>query len=147
MTKSVSIYVFKDDNKFILHPDAKVKDWASIASPPYLILYDLSSEEVLEKMLYLLDLSKEGTRPPDLKESQKEYLKSMGFKTMKALHTNSISLGVFLKEGVLNFCPSINKGSRQGFYGVPLDQRVLVPLNSSKNELIKALELALERCQ
>lgn len=147
MTKSVNIYKFEKDNKFILHPLLSVKDFASLATSPYLIEYDLSLEDLLEKIFYLLQYSKEGNRPSDMKDFHKEFLKSIGVKTMKVLHNESILLGLFVKEGIIHFCPSINKGTREGFSGVPIDQRVIIPINSSKEKLVKALELALSRCK
>jgi len=147
MIKSIQIYRFNDDKKFILHPTAQVKDYASIPTPPFLTFYNLSTEDLLEEILNLLNLVVEAERPSDMNEFQKNLLKSLGLKTFKALHHNSISLTVFLKEGLINLCPTKNLGSRKGFYGVPLNERVVIPFDSPKDEYLKALELALEKCQ
>lgn len=147
MTKSVNIYKFKKENKFILHPLLSIKNFASLATFPYLIEYNLTLEDLLEKIFYLLQYSKDGNRPSDMKKFHKEFLSDMGMKTMKVLHSDSILLGLFVKDEIIHFCPTINKGTREGFSGVPIEQRVLISIKSTKEDLLKALEIALSRCE
>jgi len=147
MIKSAGIYQFKNDNKIIIYPVMQVKDWSGLPSPPYLINYDLSFEEILDELLFVLDLSKEVERPADKKESQKDFLKALGLKTFKALHDNSISLSIYLKDELISFCPTINLGSMKGYHLLPLTQRVVIPFVAPKKVMADALEIALSRCQ
>lgn len=148
MIKSVSIKIFSKDNKYIIYPHLKIKGFVSIASPPYFIDYNLSSSELLEKILSTLEFSKEiEERPKDWKEFRAEYLKAIGVKTMKALHSGSISFDVSIKDNIITFMPWENKGSKEGFVGFKEDLTIKLPLDSPKEELVKALELALSRCK
>ncbi|OXG05343.1 uncharacterized protein DUF1436 [Flavobacterium araucananum] len=148
MIKSINIYKFTNGNKFILHPLLQIKGFISIASAPYLTEYNLSNTELLEKILYTLEFSKEILeKPENWKEFQKEFLKGMGVKTMKALHDGTINLGIYIKDGIITFSPSQNKGSKEGFVGFKEDLKVSLPFDSPKKELEKALELALSRCK
>lgn len=148
MTKSVVIKKFIKNNKYIIHPLLKVIDSGSYAIPPYITEYDLSPTELLDKILYALEFSKEGGRPAEEpKVRVKEYLKGMGVKTMKALYDSSISLDVYLKGDIITFTPWENKGSKEGFSGFKEDLTVKLPFNSPKEELVKALELTLSRCK
>jgi|SRR5690606_11329109 len=148
MIKSVSIKFFSKDNKYIIYPHLKIKGFVSIASPPYFIDYNLSPSELLEKILSMLEFSKEiEESPQDWKEFRAEYLKGIGLKTMKALHNGSISFDVSVKDNVIIFTPWENKGLKEGFQGLGIDQNVSLPFNSSREELLKALELTLSRCK
>ncbi|MBP4139799.1 contact-dependent growth inhibition system immunity protein [Flavobacterium geliluteum] len=148
MIKSVSIKFFSKENKYIIYPQLKIKGFVSIASSPYFIEYNLSSSNLLEKILDTLKLSREiDERPKDWKEFRTEYLKGIGVKTMKALHNGSISLDVSIKDDTIIFMPWENKGSKEGFVGFKEDLTVKLPFNSLKEDLIKALELALSRCK
>lgn len=148
MTKSVVIKKFLKNNKYIIHPLLKVKDSASFAMPPYITEYDLNTEELLEKILYVLEFSKEGNRPTeDPKTRHQEYLKAMGVKTMKALHDNIINMDVYVKDNIITFMPWENKGSKEGFVGFKEDLTIKLPFDSPKDELLKALELTLSRCK
>ncbi|TRX35898.1 contact-dependent growth inhibition system immunity protein [Flavobacterium restrictum] len=148
MTKSVVIKRFLKDNKYIIHPNLVVKDSGSYAIPPYITEYNLNSTELLDKILYALEFSKEGGRPvEDPKTRHQEFLKAMGVKTMKALHDNTINLSLYVRDGIVVFVPWENKGSKEGFSGFKEDLTVKLPFNSPKEELVKALELALSRCK
>lgn len=148
MIKSINIYKFIKDNKIILHPLLQIKGFISIASAPFIMERNLSNAELLEKILYTLEFSKEILEKPDnWKEFQKEFLKGMGVKTMKALHDGAINLGIYVKDGAITFSPTQNKGSKEGFVGFKEDLKVSLPFDSPKTELEKALELALSRCK
>jgi hypothetical protein len=148
MLKRANVIIKKAENKYIINPTNTIKGGGGIATEPYLIKFDLSNNQLLEKILYVLDLSTEDvTRPTDWKEFHKEYLKSMGVKTMKALHDGTINLSVYIKDDIINFLPMENKGSKEGFSGFKEDLTITLPFNSPKEELVKALELALSRCK
>ncbi len=148
MTKSAVLKKNLKDNKYIIHPNLIVRDSGSYAIPPYITEYDLNSTELLDKILYALEFSKEGGRPvEDPKIRVKEYLKGMGFKTMKALYENTINLSLYVRDGIITFTPWENKGSKEGFSGFKEDLTVKLPFNSPKEKLVKALELALSRCK
>lgn len=118
------------------------------ASPPFIHKYNLSSEELLELVLQTLELSKENVeRSNDLKALQKEYLSSMGVKTMKALYDGTIYLSVNIKDDTITFTPWENKGSKEGFVGFKEDLTIKQSFESPKEDLVKALELALSRCK
>lgn len=148
MIKSISVKHFSKDNKYIIHPNLKIKGFVSVASSPYIIEYNLSTVDLLKKILDTLEFSREiEERPKDWKEFRAEYLKGIGIKTMKALHTGSISLDVSVKDSIITFMPWENKGSKEGFVGFKEDLSIKLPFNSTKEELLKALELALSRCK
>jgi hypothetical protein len=71
----------------------------------------------------------------------------MGVKTMKALHDNTINMDVYVKDNIITFMPWENKGSKEGFVGFKEDLTIKLPLDSPKEELLKALELTLSRCK
>lgn len=144
MIKSASIYKFKT-GKVVLHPKNRVKDSASYASSPYFIEQDLSYEELAKKLLEVLEYSRdEAPRPLDWKALQKNHLKSMGVKTMKALHEDSLYISVFTKDGNYNIQPYINKGFRQGFQGTK--EMIVIPISSNTEELTQAIKEAFEKC-
>lgn len=148
MTRSIVLKKFLKDNKYIIHPNLVVKDSGSFATAPYITDYNLNTEELLEKILYVLEFSKEGNRPTeDPKIRHQEYLKAMGVKTMKALHDNTINLSIYVKDGIIAFVPWKNEGSKKGFSGFTEDLTIKLPINSQKEELLKALELTLSRCK
>ncbi|WP_237732410.1 contact-dependent growth inhibition system immunity protein [Flavobacterium sp. UGB4466] len=148
MTKSVVLKKFKKDNRYVLHPNLIVKDSGSFAIAPYIIEHNLNYDELLDKVLYALEFSTEGEQPlEDHKTRLSEYLKGIGVKTIKALHDNSINLSLYVRDGIINFVPWENMGSKRGFVGYSDDLTVRLPFDSSKEELTKALELALSRCK
>ncbi|NCQ15931.1 MAG: CdiI family contact-dependent growth inhibition immunity protein [Flavobacteriales bacterium] len=144
MIKSASIYKF-NTGKIILHPKNRVKDSASYASGPYIIEQDLTYKEIAEKLLATLEHSiDDAPQPLDWKAIQKNHLTSMGVKTMKVLHDNSLYVSVFTKDGNYNIQPYINKGSKQGFHGTK--DKIIIPTNSSIEELATALEDSFNKC-
>lgn len=141
--KSASIYKFKT-GKVILHPKNRVKDSPSYASEPYVIENNLTYEEITKKLLEVLEYSMDDAPPPlDWKALQKKHLNSMGVKTMKALHDNSLYVSIFTRDGNYNIQPYINKGARQGFEGTK--DQIKIPLSSSIEELADALEEAFKK--
>lgn len=148
MVKSAVVTKFLKDNKYVVHPNLRVRGGGSVAKAPYLIAYNLSAEELMEKILYALDFSNEGSAPEgDRKSIQKEFLKSMEVKSMKELYDNSLCLSMYVRDGIITFFPWLNQGPKEGFSGYKEDMDVKVPFNSPKQELVKALELALSRCK
>lgn len=148
MVKSAVITKFLKDNKYVVHPNLRVRGGGSVAITPYLIAHDLSTEELLEKILYALDFSKEGSAPDgDRKSIQKEFLKGMEVKSMKELYDNSLCLSIYVRDGIITFFPWLNQGAKGGFVSSKEDIDVKVPFDSPKEELVKALELALSRCK
>lgn len=143
MIKSASIYKF-NTGKIVLHPKNRVKDSASYASSPYLIEQDLSYKELAEKLLEVLEYSiDEAPKPLDWKVLQKNHLKSMGVRTMKALHDGSMYVSVFAKDENYYIQPYINKGVRQGFQGTK--ERLVIPISVSIEELAEALKEAFRK--
>ncbi|WP_374505330.1 contact-dependent growth inhibition system immunity protein [Flavobacterium sp.] len=148
MLKRAGITIRKKEEKYIINPINSLKSGGGIASSPFIQEYNLSSEDLLNIILSTLELSKENVeKSNDLKASQKEYLNSMGVKTMKALHDGTIYLSVNVKDNIIMFTPWENKGAKEGFRGFKEDLIVKFPINSPKEELVKALELALSRCK
>lgn len=148
MRKSVVIKKFNINNRYVIHPELIVKDSGSFAIPPYLVGYNFNTEELLEKILYALDFSKEGSQPSENpKDRVKNYLNGMGIKTMKELYSNTFSLDVYLNNNIIEFNPWENAGAKQGFIGFEENLSVQLPFASPKEELLKALELALSRCK
>ena len=135
MLKSVVIKKFLRENRYVLHPNLIVKDSGSYAIAPYVIKYDLSTEELLNEILYVLNFSKEGSRPlEDSKVRHAAYLKFMGVKSMKELHDNSINLSLYVRDGILTFVPWENKGIQVGFDGFKEELNVRLSFSSSRLE-------------
>ncbi len=148
MTKSVVITKFLKNNRYVIHPLLKVKDSGSYAIPPYITEFNLSLEELLDKVLYAIEFSKEGVLEiTDSKIRVKEYLKGMGVKTLKDVYKDSFSLDVYVKDNIIEFTPWKNAGTKGGFVGFKEDLSIKLPFNSPKEELLKALELTLSRCE
>jgi len=144
-----NIIKFITKKKYIIYPVNNTIDAGGIASEPYIILDDtVSFLELAKTVLNALKESKlDVKRPDDWKEFRKQYLKSMQVRTMKELHKDSISLGVLKRDGVIRFSPTKNMGSRKGFqYSKSLSPVELLE-NSSIEEIAKALEEALLRCE
>ncbi|WP_347053496.1 contact-dependent growth inhibition system immunity protein [Flavobacterium olei] len=148
MLKRAGITIKKEEQKYIINPIHSIKGGGGYASQPYIKEYKLSLDQLLNLILKILDLSMENTeRPTDFKALQKEYLNSMGVKTMKALHDGSIYLSANIKDNVITFTPWENKGAKEGFRGFKEDKSVQLSLNSSEEKLIEALETAIARCR
>jgi hypothetical protein len=148
MLKRAGITIKKEEQKYIIHPINSMKSGGGSASSPFIQEYNLSSEDLLNIILNTLELSKENVeKSNDLKTSQKEYLSSMGVKTMKALHDGTTYLSAYIKDDIIVFTPWENKGAKEGFRGFKEDLTVKLPFDSPKEDLVKALELALSRCK
>lgn len=138
--KSAGIIKF-DTGKIVLHPKNRVAGSASYASGPHIIEQNLTNEEIAIKLLETLEHSVDNApKPIDWKIMQKKHLKAMGIKTMKMLHDGSRYVSVYTKDGDYHILPFINKGSREGFIGTK--DHLVIPLDSSVDELAKALEEA-----
>lgn len=147
MKQLVDIILFKDKNKYIVHPFLIVKDSFNFTIPPFTSLENPSIRVLLDTVLYTLSFSKEGKRPEgDLKKMEQEFLEGIGVKTMARLYKNSILLSVSANDTEIVFSAMHNKGSRHGFIGLEKDQNIIMSKDSSREELEKALELALSRC-
>lgn len=147
--KSVSVLQFNKTGSYVIHPFQGVKDNASFAIPPYIKMSNVSLGDLVDKILETLEYSKSSLYPPDgtPQSRMKEYLKGVGVKSMKELHQDSIYLDVFCDNDVLEFIPSQNLGSKGGFGGYKENLDVKVSSEAPKEELVKALELALSRCK
>lgn len=144
MMKRAGILKLKG-NRFIIHPINTLSGGGGVASEPFIIGERLSNEEIAEKVLKSLENSMiDAPRPLDWKAWQKHYLKSIGVKSLKELHDGSLSIGVFTKDGKYHISPTVNKGARDGFQGATVD-RIVIPLDSSVEELAEALKEAFEK--
>ncbi|MEK6508752.1 contact-dependent growth inhibition system immunity protein [Myroides sp. C4067] len=147
MKQLVDIILFKDKNKYIVYPFLIVKDSFNFTIPPFTSLENPSIRVLLDTVLYTLSFSKEGKRPEgDLKKMEQEFLEGIGVKTMAKLYKNSILLSVSANDTEIVFSAMHNKGSRHGFIGLEKDENIIMSKDSSREELEKALELALSRC-
>lgn len=143
--KRASIIKFIDDNKYVLYPIDTLKGGGGRASKPYHIEYDITYGKLASELKGILEHSYEDVISVlDSKTHKKEYLKGIGVKTMKELHTNSLNVGIFIKDEKYFISPSTNKGTRQGFHG-KIDERIIIPITSTIEELGLALEKAFEK--
>ena len=148
MTKSVVITKFLKNNRYVIDPLLKVKDSGSYAIPPYITEFNLSLEELLNKVLYAIEFSREGVLEiTDSKIRVKEYLKGIGVKTLKEIYKDTIQVDIYVKDSTIEFNPWKNAGTKGGFVGFEEDLSIKLPFNSPKEELLKALELTLSRCE
>ncbi|MBQ0734833.1 contact-dependent growth inhibition system immunity protein [Aquimarina celericrescens] len=145
--KRANILKFEKDNRFIMYPVNTLRGGGGIASSPYIIKQNLSDTEVAEELLHVLDNSTvDVLRPVDWELFQKSHLKNMGFKTMKSLHDDSISVSVFTKDNNYYINPTVNKGPKQGFQGATED-RIIISINATIDEMADALKEAFARCK
>ncbi len=143
--KRADIIKFNEDNKFIIYPINTLEGGGGIASSPYFILKNPTNFQIAEKLLDALEKSIVGApRPLDWNFFRKEHLKSLGVKTMKSLHKNSLNVGVFVKDENYFISPTVNKGSRQGYHG-ELDDRIIIPTSSSIEELANNIQIAFDK--
>lgn len=148
MIKRANVIIAKSTGKYIINPVDTMSGGGGIGNNPYLKEHNLSSLELFEKILYVLGLSRENVaRPEDWKSFEKEFFNEIGIKTKKTLYDGTVSLSVYTKDNIITFSPYENKGSKQGFQGLGMDQNVSLPFNSPREELLEALELALSRCK
>ena len=148
MIQSISVKKFLKTNRYVLYPNLFVKDSGSYAISPYISEFNLNTEELLDKILYTLKFSGEGSEPKeDYKTRHKEFLKGIGVKNMKDLHDNSINLSVYTRDEFINFTPWKNAGPKGGFVGFEEDLSIKLPIDSPRKKLIEALELTLSRCE
>lgn len=144
MIKSAGIYKF-NSGKTIVHSEKNVKDSASYASEPYYFGEGMSYIKIALDLQKALEYSIYDSPPPlDWKALQKNHLKSLGVKTMKTLHDGSLYVSVFIKDGMYNIAPSINKGARQGFQYTK--EKIVIPESSDIDKIAQALEEAFNMC-
>lgn len=141
--KRAEIIKFNDNNRVIVYPVNTLEGGGGIASSPYFVLENPSTLEIIENLKKALNYSIiDAPRPLEWKFFRQKHLKSLGVKTMKALHKNSISVGVFIKDEKYHINPTINKGSRQGFHGKTED-RIIIPLSSNNTKLEEVIDMAI----
>jgi hypothetical protein len=146
--KSASLFKFKKKNRYLIHGLSNIKMGASIASEPFIWIDGAEGiEKVIKQLLIALNNNKVGLPNPASWEAlSKEFIKSIGLKSMNELHDEVISLGVMEKDGKMIFTPLKNLGSRKGFINVSKD-KIEVNLNAGEQEITKALNEALDRCE
>lgn len=146
MLKRATVIIKNSEKKSIVNPTNTMQGGGGIDSGPYFVDFELSSSDLLERILDALNLSKENVpKPEDMKIYQKEYLKGIGVKSLKDLYNNSIMLSIHAKDDILTFSPLENIGGRKGFVGT--NERVSFPIDIPKDSMIEKLELALSRCK
>lgn len=142
--KRASILKFKSKGLNIVHAVNTMEGGGGIASHPYFVETDLTYRELAKKLLLALESSQEKiSRPKDWQAFRKEHLKTMGFKSMKALHDGSNLVSVSVRDGSYHISPSINQGSRKGFHYIK--ENITIPEDSSIDELASALEEAFKK--
>ncbi|RLJ99611.1 MULTISPECIES: contact-dependent growth inhibition system immunity protein [Tenacibaculum] len=144
--KSANILKFKE-GKVLTYPLRTIKDGGSFPVPPFIIDNNLSSKDLAERLKEVLELSSLGLEPPRDKELlfHKDNISITGIKNVKEYHKNSFNVGVYTKEGNYYISPSNNLGSRKGFR-YDIEKQIVLPLNSSIEELALALEQAFSEC-
>ena len=148
MLKRAGIIIKKEEQKYTIYPIDTMKSGGGSASTPVINDYNLSSQNLLEKILNILEFSRDNVeKSNDWKDFQKEYLKSMGVKTIKALHDGAIYLSVNVRNSTITFTPWKNEGYKKGFSGFEEDLTIKLPFDSAREELVCALELTVSRCK
>lgn len=143
--KRAGVTIKSIDKKYIINSVNTLLSGGGIASEPYMIEEQLSSEELLDKIKIALEASKDGVERTD-NGSQKDFLKKNGFKSMKDLHDGTIYLSILLRDNVLTFMPRKNAGPKEGFVDFKVGEDISIPFDSSESTLISALEKALNQC-
>lgn len=143
--KRAGVTIKSIDKKYIINSVNTLLSGGGIASEPYMMEEQLSSEELLDKIKIALEASKDGVERTD-NGSQKDFLKKIGFKSMKDLHDGTIYLSILLRDNVLTFMPRKNAGPKEGFVDFKGGEDISIPFDSSEATLISALEKALNQC-
>lgn len=148
MLKRATVIFKKDENKYFINPIDTMLEGGGIINSPFLVEYNLDCTKLFEKIMFVLNLSKQDVfRPNNFKVIDKEYISTIGLKNIKELYNNTLHLSIFVKDQNITFSPYENQGYKKGFVGLPISQKIMLPINSSKDELIRALELSLSRCK
>lgn len=145
--QQAAIYKLIHKNKFLVHNISKVQMGAGVASEPFVWLEgNAPLTEIVEQLMYVLSKTKTGLpNPTDWKESAKIFLNNIGLKKQSDLYKDSIHVSVLKKDGTLYFTPMKNLGSK-GFVNVSED-KVEIAENADKEEIAKALDKALSKCE
>ncbi len=143
--KRAGVTIRSIDKKYIINSINTLLSGGGIASEPYIIAEQLSTEELLDKIKIALEASRDGVERTD-NGSQKDFLKRIGFKSMKDLHDGTIYLSILLRDNVLTFMPRKNAGAKEGFVDFRGGEDISIPFDSSETTLISALEKALHQC-
>jgi hypothetical protein len=117
-----------------------------IASEPFIWLDESTPlQEIVKGLVYALSETKTGLpNPSDWKESAKEFLKNIGLKKQSDLYKDSVHVSVLRKNGVWFFTPMKKEG--RGFVNVS-KEKIQVPEKASIEEISRALEEALNKCE
>ena len=136
-----------ESGMYLVHPYRRIKSMGSIATPPYVVKHDISYYELAKTVVDTLKFSTVGISSTKEEEKlfHKDNVKKTGIKNDKMLHEKSKLVTVFTKENKYHFHPSVNKGSRVGFIGIK-EARMVIPQESSLEQLANALEEAFSKC-
>ena len=107
--------------------------------PTYTFPSDYSDKYLGEKVYEILSYSKQGIPHPEkLPDDTKDLLKAANVKSRKQLHEGSIGISVSFKGDNAILAPSVNMGSRKGFWHV----KDLPPIELNREEFCANPEFA-----
>ncbi len=138
--------IYKKDNSIIIHPESQTIMGVLLAQAPYIkISVDDTPEKLITSLFECLEASKENIPHPE-KWSGDFFLKSIGIKTNKALHKNSLCCSVLMSKGLLEFTPTVNMGAIDGFEEKQ-DEKIVIGATETKEIIYEYLEKAFELCK
>jgi hypothetical protein len=142
------VAVYRRRGRLIMSALSKTVAGFWIQSGPFLSVPENASEqEVVRALMTAFEGSKSGVDgPTDWKEFQKNYLKNVGAKSMKDLHTDTTSCGAEKEGNQIKFTPSQNLGPKEGFAPLP-SVPDLVADATNPHEVYTHLMEMLDKCK
>ncbi len=138
--------IYKKDDFIIMHPESQTVMGVFLAQAPYIkISVDDTPEKLITSLFECLEASKENILHPE-KWGGDFFLKSIGIKTNKALHQNSLCCSVLMSKGLLEFIPTVNMGAIDGF-AEKKEEKIVVDAMETKSIIYESLEKAFELCR
>ena len=143
--------IYKKTETYIIHGQSKAASGFNVASTPYfnIPLAQANTDKIVHAIKESLcnDDSKRVPDPQDFREFEKEYLKSIGVRSMKELESNSQFVLICNNGQVLTFIPSYLIGKPgKGFYFKNKSETVQIDSDASDRDIMAALTLAFDKC-
>jgi hypothetical protein len=142
------VAIYRRKGSLIMSALSKTVAGFWIQAGPFLsVPEDAGEEEVVPALMKALEGSKSGVDgPTDWKEFQKNYLKNVGAKSMKDLHTDTISCGAEKEGNQIKFTPSQNLGPKEGFGLLPSVPDMMADA-TNPHEVFTRLKEMLAKCK
>ncbi len=147
--------IYKINKKgYLLHSDVKAISGFRVASDPFIRIRESDADinTIVDAIKGVLETD-DATRvadPKDWNEHSKDFLRKTGLKSLKELNKPStMYCGIEKRDGDIIFTPTKHaEKPDEGFVNKSKDEpNVVIPYDSSNEDIYQAFELALSRCE